>query len=159
MGTLHLTLGEYVKRLRRDRRWPLHQLAQTSGLSYTHLSRIENDSTVPRPDTVARIATALDGDLKLMLELSGSLPRAIMDRIESRSSRPGTGLKRRAGAGSAPDRRLGSLQEATVELGQAKGLTVEEAQAIAAAIEHLIELDEHQRSAVLDLVRSLSADG
>ena len=153
-----VTLGEQMRRLRRARGWSLHHLAEETGLSYSHLSRIENDSTVPRADTVARVATALDGDLKLMLELAGSLPRIITDRIASRTSKPEENLQRSAGSGPEGHGADPILEEAMVELGRAKGLTVRESRSIAAAIDQLVDLDEQQRTAILSLIRSLSVD-
>jgi len=79
-----LTLGEYVRRLRRRKRWQLQELATETGLSATHLSRIENDSAIPNAETVVKLANALDGDLERMLELADCLPREILDRLVRR---------------------------------------------------------------------------
>jgi len=38
-----LTFGEYMRRLRRERKWNLNTLSEHCELSYTHLSRLEND--------------------------------------------------------------------------------------------------------------------
>lgn len=65
--TTQLSFGEYIRRRRRAKRWQLQELAVQSGLSLSHLSRIENDNAVPNPDTVVKLAKALDGDLELML--------------------------------------------------------------------------------------------
>ena len=70
--TEQLTFGEYMRRLRRAKGLNLSDLTQRTELSYSHLSRIENDSSLPQPKTVVEIATALDGDLKRMLEGPGS---------------------------------------------------------------------------------------
>ena len=55
-----LTLGETIRRLRRHKKWSLGTLAQETGLSYSYLSRVENDSASPQADAVARLAEALD---------------------------------------------------------------------------------------------------
>jgi transcriptional regulator with XRE-family HTH domain len=47
-----LTFGEYLRRLRRDKRMPLQDVARQAGLSTTHLSRLENDNGLPTTDTV-----------------------------------------------------------------------------------------------------------
>src|SRR5215210_6540860 len=92
-----ITLGEYVRRLRRRKRWQLQELAAATGLSATHLSRIENDSAVPNPDTVVKLSNALDGELELMLQMADCLPREILDRLVDRAADSGTVLKRSAG--------------------------------------------------------------
>jgi transcriptional regulator with XRE-family HTH domain len=81
---LQLTFGEYIRRLRRGRKWNLNTLAEASGISYTHLSRIENDSKLPSVDLVAKLAEALDGDLIAMLVMADCLPRSILDLMRSR---------------------------------------------------------------------------
>ena len=92
-----LTFGEYVRRLRRAKRWQLQQLAAEAGLSFTHLSRIENDNAVPNPDTVVKLANALDGDLDTMLQLADCLPREILDRLMRRAEGSESALRRAAG--------------------------------------------------------------
>lgn len=114
---------------------------------------------MPRADTVARVATALDGDLKLMLELAGSLPRIITDRIASRTSKPEATLQRSAGPGPEDREADPILAEAMAELGRAKGLRDGESRSIAAAVDMLMNLDGHRRGAILELIRSLSRDG
>src|SRR5437763_1422986 len=92
-----LTLGEYVRRLRRARRWGLQELASATGLSVSHLSRIENDSAVPNPDTVVKLAIALEGELERMLEMADCLPREILERLIRRAEAESPALRRAAG--------------------------------------------------------------
>jgi transcriptional regulator with XRE-family HTH domain len=92
-----LTFGEYVRRLRRLKRWQLQELATATGLSVTHLSRIENDSAVPNPDTVVKLSNALEGELERMLQMADCLPREILDRLVDRAADGGTILRRSAG--------------------------------------------------------------
>lgn len=84
--TTQLSFGEYIHRKRRAKRWQLQELAAQSGLSISHLSRIENDHTVPKPDTVVKLAKALDGDLTLMLRLADCLPREILERLSDEAT-------------------------------------------------------------------------
>jgi transcriptional regulator with XRE-family HTH domain len=153
-----LTFGEYMRRLRRARKWSLHTLADESGISYTHLSRLENDSTLPSPDSVVRLAEALDGDLKAMLEMADCLPRVILDRISAQDS-PVSSLKRTAGLpGQAPDEPVPAQNEKLVaELQRVYNLIEEDARAIAQGIGGLANLEKSQRSAVLNMISSLSA--
>jgi transcriptional regulator with XRE-family HTH domain len=91
-----VTFGEYIRRLRRAKRWTLDDVAQRAGLSGTHLSRIENDSAVPSPETVVRLAEALDGDLTQLLDLAKCLPQEILDRLIDRASASPSALRRSA---------------------------------------------------------------
>src|SRR4051794_7425757 len=92
-----LTFGEYVRRLRRRKRWQLQELSTATGLSVTHLSRFENDSAVPNPESVVKLSKALDGELELMLQMADCLPREILDRLVDRAAVGGKVLKRSAG--------------------------------------------------------------
>jgi transcriptional regulator with XRE-family HTH domain len=154
-----LTFGEYMRRLRRVKGLSLHDLAEQTRLSYSHLSRIENDSSLPQPNTVVQIATALDGDLKQMLELADCLPQIILDRMAERGERAGEPLKRSAGGRREEWSPESSLNDLAMQIARTSGLTPSEARAMANAFERLVNLEEHQRSAVTSLIRSLSADG
>src|SRR5437763_16277111 len=95
-----LSFGEYIRRLRRQKRKMLQDLAREAGLSVSHLSRIENDSAMPNTDTVVKIHRALGGDLGEMLELADCLPREILDGYIRRFSEDPSALQRSApGAG------------------------------------------------------------
>ena len=154
MSTDRLSLGEYIRRLRRQANRSLHSLSEETRISYSHLSRIENDSTVPNAHTVARIATALDGDLKLMLEMANCLPRASLDRIAAREeARSPTPLSR--ALGDDPNR-SGPSRGSGADLNDlAAGLNENEANDIVDAVKHLVHLKPTQRSAVMRLIRSL----
>lgn len=153
----HVSLGEYVRRLRRAKGMSLYALAAQTGLSYSHLSRIENDSTLPGPETVAKIAEALGGDLKLMLERANCLPRAILDRIMSREESQQSGaLRRTAGQGAAAHRRrAGATSPEVLGLARSAGLDENEALDVAEAVQELINLPKHQREAVVALIATL----
>jgi len=156
MTTDQLTLGEYIRRLRRAAKRSLSSLAEETHISYSHLSRIENDSTVPNADTVARIATALDGDLKLMLEMADCLPRAILDRIAAREETTSPSSLRRA-LGDDPNR-SGLPRDSGADL---NGLALAadpsevELSAVMTAVSRLVLLKPAQRSAVIRLIQSL----
>jgi transcriptional regulator with XRE-family HTH domain len=155
-----LTFGEYMRRLRRARKWSLHALADQSGISYTHLSRLENDSTLPSADSVVRLADALDGDLKAMLEMADCLPRVILDRISSQEPQVNS-LKRTAGLPSHnPDGPVSGQDDKLVaELQRVYNLDEEDARAIAQAVDGLVSLEKTQRSPVLSMISSFSAQG
>jgi transcriptional regulator with XRE-family HTH domain len=145
-----MTLGEYLRELRGKKHWNLVALAERSGLNYQHLSRIENDSIVPAPDTVVRLADSLGGDLQLMLELADCLPKEILQRLAVRPTR-GT-MKRTAGAdpirpSRAPDARARSLA-------QQLGVPESEVDEVADAVVHLMTLDSRRRRAVVQLMRT-----
>jgi transcriptional regulator with XRE-family HTH domain len=154
-----LTFGEYMRRLRRARKWNLNTLAAETGISYTHLSRLENDSVLPSADSVARLAIALDGDLKAMLEMANCLPQTILDRINSQEQQAASPLMRTAGPPGntpgepAPNRGHNLL----AQLKQAYHLDDAEARVLANAIEGLVSLEKTQRSSVISLITSLSA--
>jgi transcriptional regulator with XRE-family HTH domain len=154
-----LTFGEYMRRLRRARRWNLHTLAEETGISYTHLSRLENDSVLPNADSVARLAVALDGDLKAMLEMANCLPKTILDRISSQGQAAARSLKRTAGPlGNTPDEPTPSPDHNLVAaLKQVYSLDDAEARVLADAIAGLVSLDKTQRSPIMSLIISLSA--
>ncbi|MEM6687360.1 MAG: helix-turn-helix domain-containing protein [Bacteroidota bacterium] len=56
----NLNLASRVKELRNRKGFSQEMLAEESGLSLRTIQRIENDQTVPRGDTLKRLAIALD---------------------------------------------------------------------------------------------------
>lgn len=105
-----LTLGEYLRHLRRRKGWNLQQLAHDSGLSVSHLSRLENDNGLPNAETVVKLSTSLDGDLEQMLQLADCLPAEILDRL-LRSVGGGASQHRRSAGGEEMKDRKSVLSE------------------------------------------------
>ena len=149
MMTTQLTFGEHIRRLRRDKKWNLQRLSEATGLSYTHLSRVENDSAKPKVDTVVRICEALDGDLTEMLELADSLPGEILDRMRQRQEQDSPSLPRSAG----PRRRRPKGE--ALALVRAAGVSEEETSDLAEALVELLELHPERRELVKGLIRSI----
>ena len=158
MVTANLSFGEYMRRLRRSKKMSLTQLADKTKLSYTNLSRIENDSTFPNAKTVSRLAEALEGDLKVMLGLADCLPKTILERIMdrqegstslplNRSAGPGTGSKE---AGRPP------AGEVAAHMAKLYGLDENESQLIGEVLEDLLRLPRHQLTAVRGLIQTIS---
>jgi transcriptional regulator with XRE-family HTH domain len=144
-----VSLGEYIRRLRRAADKSLYALSGETNISYSHLSRIENDSTIPGPDTIAKLGTALNGDLKLMLEKADCLPRAILDRIISREELPDSVSLARAAS---------SRQESE----PGKGLEVagvNEAENVLELARQIMQLKPDQRSAMAKLISTLQEQG
>ncbi|HEV2528649.1 MAG TPA: helix-turn-helix transcriptional regulator [Thermomicrobiales bacterium] len=57
-------VGPTIKALRLRKELSLHQLAETAGVSPSHLSRIERGLTVPSYEVLDRIADSLGSDLR-----------------------------------------------------------------------------------------------
>lgn len=154
MPVQELTLGEYIRRLRREKKWNLQTVAERSGLAYTHLSRIENDSTVPGPGTVAKLAEALDGDLKLMLEMADCLPRQILDRLMSREQVTAQSpLRRAAGARHGQAAALDPATQATA-LARAAGISESDVPEVAETLVGFLQLDRARQRALGQLIKT-----
>src|SRR6266542_6902746 len=97
-----LTLGEYLRRLRRTKGLALQDVARQARLSTSHLSRLENDNAVPTAETVVKVHNVLGGDLTVMLELAQCLPEEILDRYIRRADDSAPVFKRSA-AGRVDD--------------------------------------------------------
>ena len=156
MTTGQLTLGEYIKRLRKGATKSLHSLTDETRITYSHLSRIENDSTLPNPSSVVRIAAALDGDLKLMLEMAKCLPNEILNRIAAHQESSESSSLRRSSGHRGEKPKLSS--SGVAELTMAAGLTDEEVDDIMAAVKQLIRLSPQTRSTVTKMIRSLEEE-
>jgi transcriptional regulator with XRE-family HTH domain len=134
------------------------EVSNRSQLGYTHLSRIENDSTVPNPATVVKIANVLDADVTLMLRLADNLPKAILDRLSSRSARTEAPALHRA---MPPHSQDGSTKEARSldALVRQAELSTEEVIEMQDAVEGLLRLPAIQRRLISDLISSYFSEG
>lgn len=154
-GATGLKLGEYLRRLRRARGWNLQQLADATGISYSHLSRIENDSTMPNADSVAKLAIALDGDLRLMLEQASCLPRIILERIQDLQAAEPAGATLHRGFVTKGHEPSGGPADVTVgELCRRAGLSPADTAAIASAVEELVHLPAGSCNALVGLIHT-----
>lgn len=152
-----LTFGETIRRLRRQKKWSLGKLAEATGLSYSYLSRVENDSASPQAEAVARLAEALDGDLRELLELAACLPEVILQRISRREEGSAAGsLNRFAHRSDEPDQ--GSVGALVADLAMQHGLPVPEAHDLADAIERLVTLPPEQRASFTRLILTLDSN-
>lgn len=152
-----ISLGEYVRRLRRGKGLSLHALSEETGLSYSHLSRIENDSTLPGPKTITKLVKVLGGDLRRMLEMAECLPKMILERIQSHEEASAARLHRTAG----PDNQ-GAHREtvaALVEFTRRAGLEEDEATELVSAMAALVHLPAHQRSSIARMIQAVSQEG
>lgn len=144
-----MTFGLYIREQRNRKRWSLGRLAEETGLSYSHLSRIENDSAEPKVETVVALAGALSGDLKRMLDLSQCLPQQILDQIAV-AAKPTSSLKR-----AAHRRPIDTdLRAKAKQLAVALGMKASEAEGASEGLLRFLSLSEPQRNALLVLVES-----
>ena len=152
-----LTLGETVRRLRRRKRWSLGTLAERTGLSYSHLSRVENDSASPQADGIARLAEALDGDLRALLELAACLPEVILQRISRQEGGHPSGSLPRAAhrAGKSPS---GAITQFVIDLASHSELPLPEAHDLADAVARLVTLPPAQRASITRLILTLESN-
>lgn len=152
-----LTLGETIRRLRRQKKWSLGKLAEETALSYSYLSRVENDSASPQAEAVARLAEALDGDLRELLELAACLPEVILQRISRREEgSPAGSLNRFAHREDEPQH--ASVGALVADLAIQHGLAVSEAHVLADAIERLVTLPPEQRAAFTRFILTLDSN-
>ncbi|MBI4496680.1 MAG: helix-turn-helix transcriptional regulator [Chloroflexi bacterium] len=159
-----LTFGEYLRRLRRAKRMELQDVARATGLSLSHLSRLENDHALPTPETVVKLATALDGNLENMLELADCLPREILERLIDRAAGGNQAHHRFAGA----PRTDPTFAEALVDeidprlrimLAQAFGLEDRDVDGMFSVLQKLARMNPTEREAVISFLTSSPLEG
>ena len=159
-----LTLGEYVRRLRRQKNWGLEEFATATQLSVSHLSRIENDKAIPNADTVVRLANALDGHLERMLQMADCLPEEILDRLLRRVQNSAPSLKR--SAGPAPADSL--FQQALIEdldpgmrraLTERFDLSDEDVEGLVAVLRGMKRMKKSDREAVIRFLANAAREG
>ena len=66
-----MTFGQYLARLREEKKMSQRKLAETAGLINSTISRIESDSVRADPATIEKIADALQVDKTLLFVKCG----------------------------------------------------------------------------------------
>ena len=90
-----------MKRLRKDRKIPMRVVSEKTGLSHSHLSRIETGKATPTLTTIEKIATALGTSAAALLAAgarAGAADTEYLKKIVAsnlRQAREGRGLSRR----------------------------------------------------------------
>jgi transcriptional regulator with XRE-family HTH domain len=71
-----MTLGEYIKELRHQRRFTQRQLAEKAGVDFSYLSKIENNRLEHTPSikTLQDLARVLEVDELELMELANKVP-------------------------------------------------------------------------------------
>lgn len=68
------SFGSYLKQIREQKNWSINQLADLAGISTSQISRIENGKRgVPKPQTIEKIARALNVSYAEMMDRAGYL--------------------------------------------------------------------------------------
>ncbi len=151
-----MSFGLYMRQHRNAKRWNLTRLAEETKLSYSHLSRLENDSSLPKPDTVVTLADALDGDLKEMLALAKCLPESILNQMTN-VNEGGQVLRRAADRHRSAAGEKRQLSHAKA-LAKTLGLTSREADEAGNTVLEFLKLDGRQREALARLIDSMSSE-
>jgi transcriptional regulator with XRE-family HTH domain len=152
-----LSLGKYIRQLREAKGLSLTELSNRARVAYAHLSRIENESTIPNPETIVKICAELDGELTLMLQKANNLPRVILDRLLERDKAVKLQTLRRSIPGESSGNREGSDQSAIRAI-EGVDLSEQEVAQLREAIEGLVSLRPHARRAVIQLIAVLHDD-
>jgi transcriptional regulator with XRE-family HTH domain len=157
MMEIELSLGKYIRQLRERKQISMLELSNRTKVAYSHLSRIENESTIPNPDTIVKLSEALDGDLTVMLQKANNLPRIILERLLERDRTIHVQTLRR----SIPGGTMATRDSDEIEFGasvDAAKLSGSEIQEIRQAMGALLRLRPHARRAILELMRILHDD-
>lgn len=77
------TLGQKIRRLRKAQGYTQTQLADSIGVDFTYISKIENDRSVkpPAESTLMKIAIFLETDADELIFLAKKVPQKFQDTI------------------------------------------------------------------------------
>ena len=83
-----MRFGPKIRELRKEKNLSLRALAESVGVSFTYISKIENEkldfSDYPSDDLIRKLAKALDMDADELLILAKKIPEGIRKRVLDR---------------------------------------------------------------------------
>ena len=93
-----MKFGEIVRGLRKDRGEGLKRVAPAIGVSYTYLSKIENNRVSPSDELVGRMAQYFGEDRSALLLAAGRVPPDVLEILRNNPNEAVRFLKERFGA-------------------------------------------------------------
>jgi len=84
------TLGDRIRRLRKERGLGLRETANKVGISATFLSRVESNTekAVPREEVIKKLAALLGDDVDVLMQLAGRVAQDVAAVIKSEPGMP-----------------------------------------------------------------------
>jgi transcriptional regulator with XRE-family HTH domain len=83
-----MRFGEKIRELRKEKNLSLRALAEAVGVSFTYISKIENEKLdfgdYPGEDVIRKLAKALDADADDLMILAQKVPEQIKKRVMER---------------------------------------------------------------------------
>lgn len=83
-----MRFGERIRELRKEKNLSLRALAEAVGVSFTYISKIENEKLdfgdYPGEDVIRKLAKALDADADDLMILAQKVPEQIKKRVMER---------------------------------------------------------------------------
>ncbi len=83
-----MRFGEKIRELRKAKNLSLRALGEAVGVSFTYVSKIENEKLdfgdYPSEELIGKLAQALEADLDELLVLAKKIPSDIKDRVLKR---------------------------------------------------------------------------
>jgi transcriptional regulator with XRE-family HTH domain len=77
------TFSEYIKKVRKSKKFSLRKLSSLSGISNAYLSQLETGKRgLPSPEIIKNLAASLDVSYELLLEKAGYLNIDLKDELK-----------------------------------------------------------------------------
>lgn len=83
-----MSLGDNLKRLRKDKGWTQGDLAKKTEIKLGHISKIERDETDPKLSTLYKLIEALDCSSDSLMETSKTISPALKAAFERAENLP-----------------------------------------------------------------------
>ncbi|WP_449355647.1 helix-turn-helix domain-containing protein [Virgibacillus natechei] len=74
-------IGKFIKKYREEKEMSLRALSEITGISFSHVSKIERGEHTPSKETISIIANKLDLDENELLIMSGYTPNNGIDEL------------------------------------------------------------------------------
>lgn len=84
------TFGQRIRRVRKERKLGLRQMATKAGISATFLSRVETEKepATPSEETIRKLADVLGDDFDGLMQLAGRIPTSVKDYMKADPGMP-----------------------------------------------------------------------
>src|ERR1700741_1715240 len=79
-----MTFGDKLRQVRRDAGFTQRELAESAGLDFSYIRKVENDrNSPPAADTIVRICNVMKVPPESLLALTGKIPSDVKETISA----------------------------------------------------------------------------
>lgn len=153
-----MTLGKNIKRIRKNKKMTIKDVAEKTHLTMSLISQIENDKANPSINSLKAIAKALNVPIVMFFDYNGEMSSPVVKRDERRILKTQSGFTMYLLTRNVKDRNLEFLYNVYEKGGSTGELYTHEGEECGIVLEGRLEVTIEDQTYILEAGDSISLD-